>query len=89
MLEKTLSPTALKSLRLSEELAVEFGQYSYSAPHLLWSICNDDLGLEGVFADLKVDRLAIRDWALSRVKEIPKSPKYVAIPKSDESSKAV
>jgi len=89
MLEKTLSPTSIKTLRLCEELAIEFGQYSYSAPHLLWAICDDDLGLKEVFADLKTDRLALREWALSRVKEFPKSARYVAIPKSDDTAKAV
>ncbi len=89
MFEKTLSTLTTKVVRLCEQLALEYGHTEYSASHILWSLCDDDLDLVNFFGDIKVDRLVLRNWALDRVKEIPKSPRYVAIPKAGDTAQAV
>ncbi|MFT5246578.1 MAG: ATP-dependent Clp protease ATP-binding subunit ClpB [Litorivivens sp.] len=89
MFEKTLSTLTTKVVRLCEQLALEYGHIEYSASHILWSLCDDDLDLVSFFDDVKVDRIVLRNWALDRVKEIPKSPRYVAIPKADDSAQIV
>ncbi len=84
-----LTENARKAIRLSEQLALEYSHITYSAEHMLWSVLNEDIGLQNVLSQIDVDVSAIRSWALNMVSKIPKSSKYVETPKANESSEKV
>ncbi len=84
-----LSSSAMKTVRLAEEIALEYKHTSYGAAHLLWAVMDEDIGLFPMLKQLNVESLAIRQWALDQVAKRPKDIKYVDKPKANEGGKSV
>lgn len=84
-----LTENALKTLRLAEQLALEYAHSTYGAEHLLWAVVDEDVGLGGILSQLQVDPINLRKWSLNLVSSRPKDSKYVPIPKGNEESKRV
>ncbi len=88
-IQHTLAPAAKKVVSLSEQLATEYVHINYSPEHLLWSVCDDDIGLRPFFASVNVDPISIRKWAMNLLVKIPKDSRYVPIPKGNAGAKKV
>ena len=84
-----LTDSAQKTLRLSEQLAVEYAHATYAPEHLLWSVLDEDVGLHNVLNQLEVDPAAIRKWAMNLITGRAKDVKYVPIPKGNDAAKKV
>lgn len=78
-----------KATRLSEELALEYGNFTYSPSHLFWSILNEDVGLSPILNKLGVEIDALQKWSLDHVQRYPKSSRFVSSPKPDDDAKKV
>lgn len=84
-----LSESAQKTLRLAEQAALEYAHSTYGAEHILWAVCNEDIGLFSVFESLDVSSTDIRNRAITFLTQRAKNAKYVPIPKGDETAKRV
>jgi len=84
-----LTDTAQKTLRLAEQLALEYAHATYAPEHLLWAVLDEDVGLHQVLQSLEVSPVDIRKWAMNLIIKLPKDSKYVPIPKGNDGAKKV
>lgn len=84
-----LADTTQKVIRLAEQLALEHSHSNYGPEHLLWSVTDEDVGLHPLLNQLGTEPSAVRQWALNQIGKLPKSTKYVATPRANDSGQTV
>lgn len=84
-----LSASAQKTIRLAEQLALEYAHAKYSAEHLLWAVIQEDVGLQPMLRQISKDPSDLSRLALGMVEKMPKSTRYVSVATADDRAAAV
>jgi len=84
-----LTNNAQKTLRLAEQVALEYAHTTYGSEHLLWAVADEDIGLGGVLNQLQIEANDLRKWSMNLISKRVKDTKYIPLPKGDESAKKV
>lgn len=87
--QQLITEDAQKSLRLAEQLALEYSHYTYGPEHLLWTVVDEDVGLSEFLQSVSVEATAIRKWVSALITKLPKDPRYVSTPKPNEAAQNV
>ena len=79
-----LTDNALKTLRLAEQLALEYSHATYGPEHLLWAVVDEDVGLANILNQIQVEAVDLRKWSMSLITKRAKDSRYVDTPKGND-----
>lgn len=87
--EYTISDPVKRSLQIARALANENQQSFFGGAHLFKGLLHNDVGLSAILEMWGYDIHYLRAWADVRIRETPKSSRFIESPRHDETIEAV